>query len=128
MSCQFYVSSVGEAFIFLRDVCKLQSVVNFEYDFSLVPDAAGVQYNFKTKKTLSCQFYVSSVSETFSFLRDVCKLQSVVNFDYHFSMVPIAVEVGKLEIINVNLNKLFISLRKVITEHWHRTPRENLKA
>jgi len=50
LSCQFYVSSIGEAFIFLRDVCKLQSVVNFECDFFLVPNEADVQYNFQTKQ------------------------------------------------------------------------------
>ena len=82
LSCQFYVNFVGETFIFLRDVCKLQSVVNFDCDFSLVPDAIDVHYNFQTKKEiLSYPFYVSFVGETFIFLRGGCKLQSVVNFN-----------------------------------------------
>jgi len=58
----------------------------------MLSDAADVHYNFHTKKEiLSCQFYVSFVGEKFIFLRDVCKLQSVVNFDCDFSMVPDAV-------------------------------------
>ena len=56
------------------------------------------------------------------FLRVVCKLQSVVNFECYLTMPPVAVEVDKLEIININLNKQFILLRKVITEHRHKTP------
>ena len=43
-------------------------------------------------------------------------------------MPPATVEVGKLEIVNINLNKQFISLHKVITKHRHKTPQENLKA
>ena len=43
-------------------------------------------------------------------------------------MPPTTVEMGKLEIVNIKLNKQFISLRKVIIEHRHRTPQENLKA
>jgi len=43
-------------------------------------------------------------------------------------MPPTAVEVGKLRIANFNLNKKFISLRKVITEHGHKTLHENLRA
>ena len=46
LSCQFYVSFVDETFIFLREVCKLQSVVNFDCDFYLVHDAANIHYNF----------------------------------------------------------------------------------
>ena len=54
---------------FLRDACKLQSVVNFDCDFSLVPDVTDVHYNFHTKKEiLSCPFYVSFVDETYIFL------------------------------------------------------------
>ena len=55
-------------------------------------------------------------------------MQSVVNFDNYVTMPPTIVEVGKLEIVNLNLNKKFISLRKVITEHGHKTLHENLKA
>ena len=61
-------------------MCKLQSVVNLDCDFSLVPNVADVK----------------------------CKLQSVVNFDRYVTMPPIAVEVDKLEIFNLNLNKQFI--------------------
>ena len=43
-------------------------------------------------------------------------------------MPPTVVEMDKLEIINLNLSKQFISLRKVITEHGHKTLHENLKA
>jgi len=113
-------------------VCKLQSVVNLDCDFSLVTNAAYVHYNFQSEKEiLSFQFYVSFVGETFIFLEmcancrvfvnldcdfslvpnvaDVkCKLQSVVNFDRYVTMPPIAVEVDKLEIFNLNLNKQFI--------------------
>jgi len=62
------------------------------------------------------------------FLRVVCKFQSVVNFDCYITMSPAAVEVGKLEIVNINLNKQFISLHKMVTKHQHKTPQENLKA
>ena len=57
-------------------------------------------------------------------------MQSVVNFDCYVTMTPTAVEVevGKLEIINLNLNRQFISLRKVIIEHQHKTLQENLIA
>ena len=58
----------------------------------------------------------------------MCKLQSAVNFDCYVTMPLAAVEVDNLEIVNINLNKQFISLRKVIIEHRHRTPQENLKA
>ena len=51
-----------------------------------------------------------------------------MNFDNYVTMPPTIVEVGKLEIVNLNLNKKFISLRKVITEHEHKTLHENLKA
>ena len=89
LSCQFYASFVSEAFIFLRDVCKLQNVANFNCDFSMLPDAADLHYNFQTKKEgLSCQFNVSFVGEAFIFLRDVCKLQNVLNFDCDFSLLP----------------------------------------
>jgi len=75
LNCQFYVSFVGETFIFLRDVCKLESVVNFKCDLSMLPDVANFHYNFHTEKEiLSCQFHVSFVGETLIFLRDVCKL------------------------------------------------------
>ena len=43
-------------------------------------------------------------------------------------MPPATVEVGKLEIVNINLNKQFISLHKMVTKHQHKTPQENLKA
>ena len=43
-------------------------------------------------------------------------------------MPSATLEVGKLEIVNINLNKQFISLCEVITQHQHWTPRENLKA
>ena len=76
---------------------------------------------------MSCQFNVSFVGEIF-FFPEMCKLLGVVNFDCDVILLPIALEVGKLEIININLNKQFISLRKVLTEHQHRTPWENLKA
>ena len=56
------------------------------------------------------------------------KLQNIVNFDCDFTLLSTALNVGKLDTININLNKQFVSLRKVITEHWHRIPRENLKA
>ena len=51
-----------------------------------------------------------------------------MNFDSYVTMLPTTVEVGKLKIANLNLNKKFISLRKVITEHGHKTLHENLKA
>jgi len=41
-------------------------------------------------------------------------------------MPPTVVEVGKLKIVNLNLNEQFISLSKVITEHEHKTLHENL--
>jgi len=41
-------------------------------------------------------------------------------------MSPTAVEVGKMEIFNLNLDKQFILLRKVITEHRYKTLHENL--
>ena len=56
------------------------------------------------------------------FLKVVCKLQSIVNFDCYVIMPPTIEKVGKLKIINKNLNKQFISLRKVIIEHRHKTP------
>jgi len=75
-------------------MCKLQSVVNFEYDFSMLPDAKDVHYNFHTEKEiLSCQFNVSFVGESFIFLRHVCKFQSVVNFDCDFSLVHDATDI-----------------------------------
>ena len=48
--------------LFFRDMSKLQSVVDFDYDFSLVTNAADVHYNFKSKKrdfelSISCHFY-----------------------------------------------------------------------
>ena len=43
-------------------------------------------------------------------------------------MPPTTVEVGKLKIANLNLNKTFILLRKVITKHGHKTLHKNLKA
>ena len=45
-----------------------------------------------------------------------------MNFDCYGTMSPAAVKVGKLKIVNLNLNKQFISLRKVITERRHQTP------
>ena len=72
LSCQFYVSFVDEALYFLRHVCKFQSVVNFDCDFSLVHDAAHVHYNFQTvKEILSCPFYVNFAGEIFFFKRCV---------------------------------------------------------
>ena len=68
LSCQFYVIFVGETFLFLIDVYKLQIVLNFEGDFSLLPDAVDIHYNFQTtKEILSCQFNVSFASESFIF-------------------------------------------------------------
>ena len=65
---------------FFRDVCKFQSVVNFDCDFTLLPGASDVHYNFQAKKEIvSCQFYVIFVGETF-FFRDMRKLQSVGQF------------------------------------------------
>jgi len=55
-------------------------------------------------------------------------LQSIVNFDCYVTMPPTAVEVGKREIVNLNLKKQFISLHKVIIEHRHKTLQENLIA
>jgi len=51
-----------------------------------------------------------------------------VNFDSYVTMPPTAIEVDKLKIASLNLNKKFISLRKVIIEHGHKTLHENLKA
>ena len=51
-----------------------------------------------------------------------------MNFDRYVTMPHTAVEVSKLEIVNLNLNKQFISLHKVITEHQHKTLQENLIA
>ena len=53
---------------------------------------------------------------------------SIIIFDSYVTMPPTVVEVGKLEIVNLNLNKQFISLRKVITEHRHKALHENLIA
>ena len=39
------------------------------------------------------------------FLRVVCKLQSVMKFECDVTMPLTTVEVGKLEIVNINLNK-----------------------
>jgi len=47
-----------------------------------------------------------------------------VNFDSYVTLPPTTIEVGKLKIANLNLNKKFISLRKVITEHGHKTLHE----
>ena len=89
----------------VKSQLKLQSVINFNCDFTLLPGALVVHYNFETKKEIvSCQFYVSFVGETF-FLRDVCKLYSVVNLDCDVTMLPAALEVGKREIVNINLKK-----------------------
>ena len=49
-----------------------------------------------------------------------------MNFDNYVTMPPTTVEVGKLKIVNINLNKQFILLRKVIIEHGHKTLHENL--
>ena len=89
ISCQFCWWD-----IFFRDVCKLQSVVNFDCNFPLLPDATDVHYNFQTKKrvyelTILCQFCWWNIY----FLRDVCKLQSVINFDCDFFMLPAAEDV-----------------------------------
>ena len=85
MSCPFYVSFVDETFIFL-ETCPNYRVFNFDCDFSLVHDASDLHYNFQTEKEiLSCPFFVNFIGETFIFLRDMCKLQSVVNFEYDFS-------------------------------------------
>ena len=46
----FYVNFVGETFIFLRDVCKLQNAVNFDCDFPMLPDAAESIITFRIKK------------------------------------------------------------------------------
>jgi len=51
-----------------------------------------------------------------------------VNFDSYVTMPPTAVKVGKLKIANLDLNKKFILLCKVITKHGHKTLHENLKA
>ena len=51
-----------------------------------------------------------------------------MNFGCYVTMPLTAVEVGKLEIVNLNLNKQFISLRKVITEHRHKKLQQNLIA
>ena len=48
-SSPFYVNFVGETFIFLRDVCKLQNAVNFDCDFSMLPTIPCVHYNFQNK-------------------------------------------------------------------------------
>lgn len=51
-----------------------------------------------------------------------------MNFDSYVIMSPTVVKVGKLKIANLNLKKKIISIRKVITEHGHKTLNENLKA
>ena len=51
-----------------------------------------------------------------------------MNFNSYVTMPPTVVEVGKLKIANLNLNKKFIALRKVIIEHRHKILHENLKA
>jgi len=51
-----------------------------------------------------------------------------VNFGSYVTMPHTAVEVDKLEIVNLNLNKKNISLRKMITEHEYKILHENLKA
>ena len=74
-------------------MCKLQSVINLEFDLSLVTDGAEVHYNYESEKkselSMSCQFYWCDIY----FFRDVCKLPSVVNFDCDLSLVIDGVEV-----------------------------------
>jgi len=70
--------------LIFTDVCKLQSIVDLDCDFSLVINAAHVHYNFQSEKrdyelSISCQF---------------CW------WDIYLS--PTAVEVGKLKIANLN--------------------------
>ena len=44
----------------------VHSIVNFDCDFTLLPSATNIHYNFQTKKDIgSYQFYVSFVGETF---------------------------------------------------------------
>ena len=50
-----------------------------------------------------------------------------MNFDSYVTMSPTAVKMDKLKIANLNLKKKIISIRKVITEHEHKTLHENLK-
>ena len=80
MRYQFYVSFVGKT-LFFRDVCIFQNVVNFGYDFTLLSGAVDAHYNFSAKKeTVSCQFYVSFVGETFfSETCTNCKVLSISN-------------------------------------------------
>ena len=75
-------------------MCKFQIVADFDCDFTLLPGAADVHYNIQTKKeTMNCQFYINFVGETFICFRDVCKFQSVVNFDCDFTMLPSATNI-----------------------------------
>jgi len=89
MSCQFYWCDI---YLF-RDVWKLQRVVNLDYDLSLVTDGAEVHYNYqsekKTELSMSRQFYWCDVY----FLRDICTLSSVVNFECDLSLVTDGAEV-----------------------------------
>ena len=93
-SGKFCVNFVGEAFIFLKVMCKLQSVVNFECDFSMLPNATDVHHNFSYWKrdielSILCQFCWWNIY----FLRDVCKLKSVVNFGCDFSLLLDAADI-----------------------------------
>ena len=50
-----------------------------------------------------------------------------MNFDSYVTVPPTTVKMDKLKIANLNLNKKFISLCKVITEHRHKILHENFK-
>ena len=61
----FHVSFDGETFNFL-ETCANCSVVNLDYDFSLVTNVADVHYNFQREKrdfelSISCQFCWSDI-------------------------------------------------------------------
>jgi len=89
--------------------CRVH-VINFDYVFLLVPNATDVHYNFQTKKEiLSYSFYVNFGGETFIFSRDVCKLQSVVNFIRDFSLVQDAADIHYNFQTEKTYSELFIS-------------------
>ena len=70
--------------LFFRDVCKLSSVVNFDYDLFLVIDGAEVHYHYQSEKKLSCPCHVSFTGVTFIFLKTCanCLVLSILSVIY----------------------------------------------
>ena len=98
MNCQVNVSFVGQAsIVFFRDMGKLQNVVNFDYDHTLLTGAPHIHYYFQTRiQIVSCQVNVSFVGEAFIFFSKTwvnCKVLSILTvilFSYlvrHMSII-----------------------------------------